>query len=245
MLEEMEIMWTQKQKELKKARLQQNLQKKVRAKDFVDQILLKCKTHDGPFTSPQDVKAFVNSDPDDLKACLRQEIQFQRVTHPNDAEARKDLYKVNKLSEEDMIENLTVLLDDSCVEEAVIFPTEDEIFEKLSSNTTLCNDDQMYQPNEPLAVFWDEGQTRSWYVGFFIDENDDGTFRIDHLTKHSNTNDTWARPNGRDDIQNTLAQQILPLKVQGDWDFTGRKPIYVLENAQEINTLFVEIAAVA
>ena len=103
----------------------------------------------------------------------------------------------------------------------------------------------MYQPNEPLAVFWDEGQTRSWYVGFFIDENDDGTFRIDHLTKHSNTNDTWARPNGRDDIQNTLAQQILPLKVQGDWDFTGRKPIYVLENAQEINTLFVEIAAVA
>ena len=103
----------------------------------------------------------------------------------------------------------------------------------------------MYQPNEPLAVFWDEGQTRSWYVGFFIDENEDGTFRIDHLTKHSNTNGTWACPNGRDDIQNTLAQQILPLKLQGDWDFTGRKPICVLKNAQEISTLFVEIAAVA
>ena len=51
-LEEVEIMWTQKQKELKKARLKQNLQKKVRAKDFVVQILLKYKTHDIPFTSP-------------------------------------------------------------------------------------------------------------------------------------------------------------------------------------------------
>ena len=74
-------------------------------------------------TSAKDVKAFVNTHPPDLKACLRQEIQFQCVTHPKDVEARKDLYKykVNKLVEEDMIENLTVLLDDSFVEEAIVF----------------------------------------------------------------------------------------------------------------------------
>ena len=76
-----------------------------------------------------------------------------------------------------------------------------------------------------------------------MDENEDGTFCIDHLMKHNI--DTWTRPDGPDDIQNTMAQQILPIKVQGEWDFiTSRKPIYVLENAQEIDTLFAEKAAI-
>ena len=95
--------------------------------------------------------------PPQLKTFLRQEIQFQRVTHQNDADAREDLYKVNNISEKEMIENLIVLLEDSDAEEAIVFPTEDEIFEKLSSLSTMSvNDDQLYQLNEPLAVFWDE-----------------------------------------------------------------------------------------
>ena len=54
-----------------------------------------------------------------------------------------------------------------------------------------------------------------------------------------------TRPDGPDDIQNTMAQQILPIKVQGQWDFiTIRKPIYVSENSQEIDTLFAEKAAI-
>ena len=60
---------------------------------------------------------------------------------------------------------------------------------------------------------------RTWYVGFFIDENEDCTLRINHLMKHNNI-DTWARPIGPDDIQSTMAQQILPIKVLGEWDFT-------------------------
>ena len=54
-LEEMEITWTEKQIEIKKARLKKNLKKKVRAKDFVDQILQKCKSLGGPLTSAKEV----------------------------------------------------------------------------------------------------------------------------------------------------------------------------------------------
>ena len=60
--------------------------------------------------------------------------------------------------------------------------------------------------------------------------------------QHNNKNDSWERPNGPDDIQCAMVQQILPIKVLGEWNFSGRKPIYVLENAQEIQTLFREIA---
>ena len=50
---------------------------------------------------------------------------------------QKDLYKVNKLTEIEMTENLIVLLeDDNPVEQAIVFPNEDELFEKLQSIVT-------------------------------------------------------------------------------------------------------------
>ena len=62
-----------------------------------------------------------------MKTFLRQEIQYQRVTHHRDAEVRKDLYKVNNVSLEDMIENLTVMLSDKQNDEGVVFPSEEEV----------------------------------------------------------------------------------------------------------------------
>ena len=64
----------------------------------------------GLFTSVQEVKEVVSKKPSDLKTYLRQEIQYQRVTHQRDAEARKDLYKINKMSKNDMIETLVCFL---------------------------------------------------------------------------------------------------------------------------------------
>ena len=62
-----------------------------------------------------------------MKTFLRQEIQYQRVTHHRDAEVRKDLYKVNNVSLEDMMENLTVMLSDKQNDEGVVFPSEEEV----------------------------------------------------------------------------------------------------------------------
>ena len=47
-LDLMEITWDEKQKEKKKQRLRENIKKRVRANDFVDQLLVKCKQHEGP-----------------------------------------------------------------------------------------------------------------------------------------------------------------------------------------------------
>ena len=55
----------------------------------------KCKEHNGPLTTADELKPLVNHKSPDLKAYLCQKIQYQRVTHLRDAEARKELYKVN------------------------------------------------------------------------------------------------------------------------------------------------------
>ena len=44
---------------LKHQKLRDNLQKKVREKDFIDQVLAKCKEHEGPFTFVKEVKSLV------------------------------------------------------------------------------------------------------------------------------------------------------------------------------------------
>ena len=72
-----------------------------------------------------------------MKTFLRQEIQYQRVTHHRDAKVRKDLYKVNNVSLEDMIKNLTVMLSDEQNNEGVVFLSEEEVVNILKGNLSL------------------------------------------------------------------------------------------------------------
>ena len=62
------------------------------------------------------------------------EVGFQKGLHTLDAKKRTHLYRMNFLSVEDLVENLSIFLDTSSVELGVDvhFPTKDEIFEKLS-----------------------------------------------------------------------------------------------------------------
>ena len=67
--------------------------------------------------------------------------------------------------------------------------------------------------NQPVAVVCGEGEVKRWYIGFYMDDNDDGTFRVDHLIRAGNGDEIWHRPPGCDDIQDTTEQQIVPVAV--------------------------------
>ena len=152
-------------------------------------------------------------------------MQYQRLTHPKDFEARRELYRVNKLSLEEMIENLTIIFsEDNYVEESIVFPTEDEIMDLLHNNSeyTVASKDittLSLRPNQPLAVIWDSRAKRNWFIGFFLDKNEDGTYRVDHLERINGNNERWCRPSGCDDIQDAEEIQILPVSILGVWHF--------------------------
>lgn len=105
----------------------------------------------------------------------------------------------------------------------------------------ISQEELMFQPNQSLAVIWDEEGKKRWYIGFYLDDNGDGTFRVDHLMRAGTGDEIWQRPPGTDDIQDTIKQQIVPVAVSGTWDFSRRKPCYVLSNAPEIEDMFREI----
>ena len=104
----------------------------------------------------------VQSTKDDnlLKKYLGQEVQFQRMTHPKDVDARPGLYKVNIINKEELIENLIVMIGvlDSQQEEAVIFPNEDEIMAIQTRNNSQqpTSSQALFEQDEIIAVVWDE-----------------------------------------------------------------------------------------
>ena len=248
-LKEMELQWTASQKHVWKTKVKEAMNKKVRNLEYKDLLLRKCKQHGGPFVNLSEVRDFVNQQKDDskqLRTHLRQEIGFQKLLHPVDAKERPHLYKMNELTCEQLTENITILLDSTidATEEEVLFPNEDDIMEILNekSNDVLVENTAGFQPQQPLAVIWnnDDGSTY-WAVGFFMCDVEDEFIKVDHLelkAGHRNDKMKWIRPLN-DDMQIVNPIQILPCEVSGEWDFkSARQPVYILNNVDVIESVF-------
>ena len=251
-LDAMEFDWSKDQKAKKVEHLKEALLKKKRHNEFSDQVLKKCKSHNGPVTSASELKELLKANPSNTKQLLRLEIQFQRCMHPNDVAARPLLYKVNKLSEQQMVENLTILLSgDSEAEEGVVFPCEDEIYEILKGdivdNTAVEESNTednfpAYEFERPLIIAWEDAPNKfQWYVGFHMAENSDGTLRIDHLKRLTSTSDRdWIRPR-RSDIQDVHRDQIVCDQFTAKWNFEGSRELFVIANFEAIRGKFDEM----
>ena len=82
---------------------------------------------------------------------------------------------------------------------------EDQIMLILKAETIICEPTKKYSPLDPVIVTWHEknGALKS-YLGFYLDDNDDGTIRVDHLERtivnkdkegrRALSNRTWKRP---------------------------------------------------
>ena len=250
----MEVKWTEKQRDAMNQKLTENLKKRA-GMDNYREILQQCKKHEGPVLTASELKALVKRCGDDekrLKSFLRQEVGFKKVMHPVYAQERPDLYKMNFLTREELLENLMILMDTSLDEEEVLFLTEEEIIDQIlavpstvSIVPSECEVDNFatdgtvsFTDRQPLAVMWDEGDHRYWVGALFLRNNDDGTFEVDNLVEKKNPNrQEWIRPEG-DDIQDVLAQFIIPCEVRGEWDYSKRTSTFVVENVVEIEKHF-------
>ena len=68
------------------------MEKCKRANELVDWLLKKCKEHGGPNTTLKELNLFMKSThKEDKKKFLRQEVQFQKITHKKDSIERPKL----------------------------------------------------------------------------------------------------------------------------------------------------------
>ena len=145
------------------------------------------------------------------------EIGFQKILHP--INARESWYLPTEL-----IENLTILLDNEIESNEgtiVCLPTEEEMMEKLSIAVPR---ECQYAPQQQLAVVWyKDDDTCDWSLGFFVDQIDTTTLRVDHLISNDKVN--WQRP-AVDDIQLVNPIQLVSCNIDGYWAFSRRKAYF-------------------
>ena len=209
----------------------------------------------GPIVTVKELNMLIKEcgkDEKKLKSFLRQEIGFKKVMHPVDTKERPDLYKMNFLTHEQLLENLTILVDSDLSDadqEEILFPTEDEIIEQIlgAANQEVTNaiatevvikETIPFAKQQPLTVVSDEDDTRYWCVALFLNENDDETFVVYNLcVKKKSKQREWVRPVS-DDVQTILPRFIIPCEVKGEWDYSKRTSTFVVENVEEIEVHF-------
>ena len=101
-------------------------------------------------------------------------------------------------------------------------------------------DEEPYEKQEAIAVIWDtESGERMWHIGFYFGKNVDGSLRVDHLIRDKRKHDLWkCEFSDTDDIQDVKTEQVIPVEVVGDCFFGNRKPLFVVDNWEEIENQF-------
>ena len=113
MLNDREAQWTTEQKELHQMKIEEKLQQGRNASNYTNKLLGKCKSWGGPVTSAEELNSILESKPDIAEHIIRTELAYYRDTHKADVIANPRLYKLNKLTHEDRLANLCVLLSNN------------------------------------------------------------------------------------------------------------------------------------
>ena len=234
--------WTKEQKQKLEEQIQLKLAKGRKAKDYSKRLLQECKTWGGPFTSVSELQNSLKKHPDIEHRIVKTEVAY--YTHSNKVEkiARPDFFRLNGISHDEKLENLALLLDEddnSSVKFVVDLPTNEEVISKVYAKETKSNEISTHQINEICVIIWLNSKKQyEWFLGYIIEQNDEG-YVVDHLHRtDSNLNSKWHYPS-KEDKCIVEADQILPCQVQGQWDITDlRNTHFTLKNVKEIQEIF-------
>lgn len=194
-LDKLECKWVHSQKNALKEKIKSSLEKKKQYNQYINAVMAKCKEHGGPLVQLTELTELVKRNPSNLKSHLRNEIILRKSLYPSDVKERPELYKVNSLTLEDYILNMSILLESNVPEAEVessvlVFHSDKEIMEMIhrdgAKNDALPTSIPTFTcvHQQPVAVVWDTAETRYWCIGFCIgDSNSEDIIRVDHLEK--------------------------------------------------------------
>ena len=111
-LEKREKVWNENQKQLLVIRIKEKFEKSIDQKDYTKKLLQTCKTWGGPCTTAEELQSILIAKPDIQERIVKVELTYYRTTHKTDMLSRPDLFRLNKITHEERLENLLILLSD-------------------------------------------------------------------------------------------------------------------------------------
>ena len=242
-LTEREKSWDSVQKKKHDERLKEKILKADKSKDYIKKLLQDCKSWGGPATTSEELISII-SGRENTHHILRTEVAYYAHTHKSSRITNKDLYRINGVSDEEMIENLAILLDDDkqCSSATVAnLPTNSDVLKCISHSTdeqeaVSVPSASVALVNQMCVVVWqNDDEVYEWYLGYV--KNCVGEkYSVDHLARKLKDSDSkWKYPS-QEDIQLTDPVQIVDIEVVGEWDLSAdsRKRLFTLSNIKTV-----------
>ena len=240
-----ENIWNEEQEEKMRERLDLKLTKAKKAKDYTKRLLQDCKSWNGLCTTVDELHEVLRGKDNQLMI-LKTEMAYYAHTHKAEKIARKDLFKINNISFEEMLENFSILLDEEdnlSLSTVANLLTNEDMLKSLSNDVdteSTCKSNAI-GINDLCVVVWQSADNKyDWYLGYVKSYIDGESYVIDHLQRVlPGSHHQWMYPK-REDIQTVELDQIIPFDVIGQWIFSPdyRKRFYTLENYKDISGAF-------
>ena len=203
-------------------RIKEKIQKAVRQKDYVRKLLETCKSWGGPCVTSNELIAAIDAKPGKQEQIVKTELTFYGNIYKSDMKARLDLFKLKKISHEERLDNLLVLLSDEDIACGSVadLPTNSDALKTLKNSTietTPNNPPEIYfSVHDSYAVAWCLGAKWQWFLGYVKEEGEGETYLVEHLERVKTSNGMlWKYP-ATDDVTSVSAEQIVHVDVKGD-----------------------------
>ena len=219
---------------------------KLKQTEFINKLLIKCKTWSGPCASREELLSIIKKHPDNEKIIVNTELAYYVHTHPAEKAFHPELFRQTMIPMEEKVSNLCMLLsnDDgnSVAGTATVLdlPSVEDAIVVLGGQVENI---ELYSLNNLCVSMWIEDTTANWYIGYFKRQVSSGRYEVEQLLRKEKSNSIhWMHP--ETPILETIDQaQILSTKrgkllaPVGEWSF-GRNNTFLLKNADSIKKEF-------
>ena len=204
---------------------------------YTTKLLQQCKSWAGPATSVSELEEILKLHPDNQEKIVRVELAYYRDTHKSEVLYNAELFnKINKIDHKERLTNFCVLLQGVNHHGEVKLPTNAEALNFLQGAIVLNNHDDEIKVNEMYITLWTEQNAVTWYLGYCMRKNPDGSFKIEHLERTNlASNSKWKNPL-LPDVADVSIDEIFVSKIVGEWDVNKSHMLtYTLKNHEDLN----------
>ena len=134
---------------------------------MIKKLLADCKSWNGPFTPGKEIITVIKSWPDQEEFIVRTELAFFPHTHQTDKIQQPELFRQNKITHEEKLENLSVLLSEDAEQSSATtanFPTNADVLKVLSCQggtyTAVSSSSGSIEVNRLCVVMWADNNCR-------------------------------------------------------------------------------------
>ena len=164
-------------------------------------------------------------------------MSYYRKTHQAARYETPELFKLTKISHEERLENIFVILSNGTNKIASILstamldlPTNEELSHVIFDHTSeVKNHVSVVDVNQLCIVVWEVEKEVKWFIGYVKEILEDG-YTVEHLHRSPSTQNDFCNYPSPDDMQTVSEEQIIPCKIDGDWQPTNNTSTRVTLN---------------